>query len=630
MSDQVTTLKELLEDSVQKFVDRTALSFVGGEPITYAQLAKSVLDMQTLLGDLGIRPGDKVAILSENMPNWAVTYFSVTTMGAVVVPILQEFHPSAVHHILRHSEAKMVVASQRYIEKVEGDNFPKLETVMVMNDFSIEAEEGEPTPYKEALDQARERMVHLGEMAREKMDKFSEAAKGRFAGPTKDKVEKLGTTYMAKVEKLSDQAMERMDRLSGTAREKVEQFGAYARKFIDRKSGAEFKLTEDNVAAILYTSGTTGHSKGVVLTHRNLVQNCLSGVLTIPVFHTDRFLSVLPMAHTYESTVGMLVPLHCGSAVYYLQKPPTPKALLPAMQKVKPTVMNVVPLVIEKIYKNRIKRKLTGSGVARGLMKIGPARRKLSQVAGKKLIEAFGGELRCMCIGGAPLSPEVESFLTDAKVPYAIGYGMTEASPLLAGVEPSRQRLRAIGPPLPGVELMIDDPDPETGEGEVLAKGPNIMREYYKAPVDTEDTFTEDGWLRTGDLGKFVDGYLYLKGRLKNMILGPSGENIYPEEIESIINACDHVMESLAFDDGGGKVAARIHLNYDTLDEEFGVTKMIESEVRVKIRELLENVRKEVNGKVSAFARLSRVSEQVEPFEKTPTQKIKRFIYLDK
>lgn len=629
MSDHVTTLKELLEDSVQRFADRTALAFVGGEPVTYAGFAKNVLDMQILLGDLGIRPGDKVAIISENMPNWAITYFSVTTMGAVVVPILQEFHPSAVHHILRHSEAKMVVASRRYIDKVEGDNFPKLETVMVMDDFSIEDEEGERTPYREALEQARERLAHLGGMAREKMDRFSEAARGRFGESTRDRVEKLGGTYMARVEKLSDQALERLERFGGSAREKMEQFGAYARKFIDRRSGTEFALTEDHVAAILYTSGTTGHSKGVVLTHRNLVQNCLSGVRTIPVFETDRFLSVLPMAHTYESTVGMLVPLHCGSSIHYLQKPPTPKALLPAMQKVRPTVMNVVPLIIEKIYKNRIKRKLSGSNVKRGLMRIGLTRRKLSQVAGKKLIEAFGGELRCLCIGGAPLSPEVEEFLIDAKVPYAVGYGMTEASPLLAGVEQTRQRLRAIGPPIPGVELKIADPDPETGEGEVLAKGPNIMREYYKAPMDTKETFTEDGWLKTGDLGKFEDGYLYLKGRLKNMILGPSGENIYPEEIESVINACDHVVESLVFDDGGGKVAARVHLNYDTLDEEFGVTKMIESEVRAKTAELLEKVRKEVNGKVAGFSRLSRVTEQWEPFEKTPTQKIKRFLYVD-
>eukprot|EP00831_Metopus_contortus_P006865 TRINITY_DN12628_c0_g1_i4.p1 TRINITY_DN12628_c0_g1~~TRINITY_DN12628_c0_g1_i4.p1 ORF type:complete len:421 (-),score=123.75 TRINITY_DN12628_c0_g1_i4:360-1622(-) len=380
-------------------------------------------------------------------------------------------------------------------------------------------------------------------------------------------------------------------------------------------------------AAILYTSGTTGHSKGVVLTHRNLVQNCLSGVLTIPVFHTDRFLSILPMAHTYECTVGLIIPIHCGSAVHYLQKPPTPKTLLPAMQQVKPTVMNVVPLIIEKIYKSRIKRKLTASGVTRGLMKIGLTRRKLSQLAGKRLIESFGGELRCLCIGGAPLSPEVELFLTDAKVPYAIGYGMTEASPLLAGVEPSRQRLRAIGPPVPGVELMIDNPDPETGEGEVLAKGPNIMREYYKAPNDTKDTFTEDGWLKTGDLGKFEDGYLYLKGRLKNVIIGPSGENIYPEEVESIINANDYVQESLVCE-SDGKVVGLIHLNYDALDEEFGVKKLTESEVRAKVQKILEGIHKEVNSKVSAFARLNRVIEQVDPFEKTPTQKIKRFVYV--
>ena len=304
MSDQITTLKELLEDSVRRFADRTALSFVGGEPISYARFAEHVHDLQTLLGDLGIRPGDKVAIISENMPNWAVTYFAATTMGAIVVPILQEFHPSAVHHILRHSEAKMVVASRRYIDKVDGDNLPKLETVMVMDDFSIEDEAGEQTPYQEALEEARERMAHLSEMAREKMDKFSEAAKERIPESTRDKVEKLGGTYMSRVEKLSDQAMERMEKLSGSARETVVRFGAYARKFIDRNSGQAFTLTEDNVAAILYTSGTTGHSKGVVLTHRNLVQNCLSGVQTIPVYETDRFLSVLPMAHTYESHRG--------------------------------------------------------------------------------------------------------------------------------------------------------------------------------------------------------------------------------------------------------------------------------------------------------------------------------------
>ncbi|MCJ2165073.1 AMP-binding protein [Pseudodesulfovibrio sp. S3] len=629
MSDSIKTLKDLLAESVEKHADRVALGFVNGEPITYAELAGHVRDFQTVLKGLGIKPEDKVAIISENMPNWAIAYFSITTMGAVVVPILQEFHHSAVHHILRHSEAKMVIVSRRYAEKVEGENFPNLETVVIMDDFSLEDEEGKLTPYRDALESAKERMEQIGEAAMERMEQFGEAAMDKLPDSAREKVDKFSDTAREKVEKLSGSYKERVERFSDSAMKQVYKLSGSARKFIDRRTGKVFALTEDHVAAILYTSGTTGHSKGVVLTHRNLVQNCLSGVLTIPVFHTDRFLSVLPMAHTYECTVGLIVPMHCGSAVYYLQKPPTPKTLLPAMQKVRPTVMNVVPLIIEKIYKTRIKRKLTGSGVARGLMKIGLTRRKLSQVAGKKLVEAFGGELRCMCIGGAPLSAEVELFLTDAKVPYAIGYGMTEASPLLAGIEPGRQRLRAIGPPLPGVEIMIDSPDPETGEGEVLAKGPNIMREYYKAPSDTKDTFTEDGWLKTGDLGKIEDGYLYLKGRLKNVIIGPSGENIYPEEVESIINSNNYVQESLVYE-SEGKVLARIHLNYDVLDEEFGVSKKIESEVRKKVEKIMEDIRVEVNSKVSTFARLHRVVEQVEPFEKTPTQKIKRFIYLDR
>ncbi|MCG2732765.1 AMP-binding protein [Pseudodesulfovibrio aespoeensis] len=567
------TLKDLLEATAGRYPDRTALSFVGGDPITYARFVDLAHDVATMLVANNVNPGDKVAIIGENMPNWAITYFAIVSLGAIAVPILQEFHISAVHHILRHSEAKVVIASNRYMHKVDEGTFPSLKAVVVMDDFSIVNEDKVRTNFEEAV-----------EMGRERLGKFGEAA----------------------------------------------------RRFIDRKSGkgekgdrSESGLTSDSVAAILYTSGTTGHSKGVVLTHGNLVANVVAGVAAIPIFETDRFLSVLPMAHTYECTVGLLVPVYCGASVHYLKKPPTPKTLLPAMEQVKPTVMNVVPLIIEKIYKSRIKPKLSGKGVMGGLMKIGVARRKVSRIAGRKLIEAFGGSLRCMCIGGAALSPEVERFLSEGEVPYAIGYGMTETSPRLAGAPPDRQRLRAIGPALPGVQLKIENPDPVTGEGEVYAKGPNVMREYYKAPKDTEDTFSEDGWLKTGDLGLIdADGYLFIKGRLKNVIIGPSGENIYPEEVESFINACDFVMESMVYE-AGGKVSARIYLNYDALDDEFGVKKMTESEVRAKVQGILEDVRQEVNGKVSTFARLARVVEQVEPFEKTPTQKIKRFIYLD-
>ncbi|QGY41938.1 AMP-binding protein [Pseudodesulfovibrio cashew] len=602
------TLKDLLERSVQRHSERPALGFVRGEPFSYAGLLEKVHEFQEILAECGVAAEDKVAIIGENMPNWAVAYFAAVSMGAVAVPILQEFHPSAVHHILRHSEAKVVVASSRYMDKVEGENFPRLKTVVRMNDFSIvnddedevEAEEPQASGFAEAVDMAREKLEILSDRARKLTDRMDE------------------------------ETMKKVSEAVESAREKFEELGDRARKLIDRKGVVkDVELTPDSVAAILYTSGTTGHSKGVVLTHRNLVSNALAGLEVFPVKEDDRFLSVLPMAHTYECTVGLIIPIHCGSSVYYLEKPPTPKTLLPAMQKVRPTIINVVPLIIEKIYKKRIKPKLNRKGVVGSLLKIGAARRKAARIAGSKLIEAFGGDLRLMCIGGAALAPEVERFLCDAEVPHAIGYGMTETAPLLAGIGPDKQRFRAIGPSIPGVELKILDPDPETGEGEILAKGPNVMREYYKAPKDTAATFTEDGWLLTGDLGVIdEDGYLFIKGRLKNVIIGPSGENIYPEEVESIINTCDLVMESLVYE-VEGKVMARVHLNYDALDEQFDVSRMIESDVRDKVEGILEEIRNEVNGKVSTFARLARITEQVDPFEKTPTQKIKRFIYLN-
>lgn len=609
MNDQDMTLKNLLEATVERHGDRVALGFVGGEPITYNQFYEKVGELCALLSSCGVGPKDKVAIISENMPNWAITYFAVTSMGAIAVPILQEFHASAVLHILRHSEAKVVVASNRYIHKVEGDNFATLKTVICMDDLSIVNDEEEVEPEEEPQSTSFTEAV---EVAREKLEILSSQARKMFDRRT------------------DEETLKKVSEAVDSAREKFDELSEKARNLIDRRTGKAFDLTPDSVAAILYTSGTTGHSKGVVLTHRNLVSNTVAGIKTIPVFETDRFLSVLPMAHTYECTVGLIVPVYCGASVYYLQKPPTPKTLLPAMQKVKPTVMNVVPLIIEKIYKKRIKPKLNRKGVVGSLLKIGVARRKVSEIAGKKLVEAFGGELRCMCIGGAALAAEVEKFLSDAKFPYAIGYGMTETSPLLAGTRPGRQRLRGIGPQLAGVELRILNPDPATGEGEIIAKGPNVMREYYKAPKDTEKTFTEDGWLLTGDLGVIdEDGYVFIKGRLKNVIIGASGENIYPEEVESIINTHDFVMESLVYE-SDGKLVARIHLNYDALDEVFDVSKLIESDVREKVAGILEDVRKDVNSKVSSFARIARVKEQSEPFEKTPTQKIKRFIYLEK
>jgi len=295
---------------------------------------------------------------------------------------------------------------------------------------------------------------------------------------------------------------------------------------------------------------------------------------------------------------------------------------------VKPTVMLSVPLVIEKIYKGRIHPQLTGNPVVRGLYGIPFIRRRLNAAAGRKLLASFGGKLRIFTIGGAPLAPDVEFFLREAGFPYAIGYGLTETSPLVAGSAPQSTRFRSTGFPVPGVRIKIDNPDPASGEGEILIKGPVVMKGYYKDPQRTAAVMTPEGWFRSGDLGAFDgDGYLYIKGRLKNLILGPSGKNIYPEEIESTINEFDIVLESLVFQEDN-LLAARVHLNYEELDKLFSRVQLTESQIREKMRSLLEDLRRQINGRLSSFSRLQRLIEQREPFEKTPTQKIKRHLYV--
>jgi long-chain acyl-CoA synthetase len=303
--------------------------------------------------------------------------------------------------------------------------------------------------------------------------------------------------------------------------------------------------------------------------------------------------------------------------------------LLPALARIRPTLLLTVPLVIEKIYKNRIHPKLSGNPVVRGLTRISFLRKTFHKMAGKKLLESFGGRLRICTIGGAPLAPEVESFLREAKFPYAIGYGLTETSPIAAGSSPERTRFRATGFPVSEMAIRIDSPDPVTGEGEILIKGPCVMKGYYRDPVRTAEVLSPDGWFRTGDLGMFDrDGYLFIKGRLKNMILGPSGKNIYPEEIESTINEFDLVLESLVFA-RGAQIAARVHLNYDEIDKLYSRRHLTESQIREEISALLEDLRKQVNLRLSSFARVHAFIEQREPFEKTPTQKIKRHLYVD-
>jgi long-chain acyl-CoA synthetase len=298
--------------------------------------------------------------------------------------------------------------------------------------------------------------------------------------------------------------------------------------------------------------------------------------------------------------------------------------MLPALQRVKPTIVLSVPLIIEKIYKSRIHPQLSKNVALRQLMKIPAIRKRLHRVAGRKLLDTFGGELHLFCIGGAALAPDVEFFLREARFPYAIGYGLTETSPLVAGTDPSHTRYRSTGKALPGIQIRIADPDPETDEGEIHIRGPVLMQGYYQDPARTADVFTDDGWFRTGDLGVLdEEGYLYIRGRSKNVILGPSGKNIYPEEIEAALAEFDIVQESLVFQQGR-QLVARVFLDYERLSTE-GLS---EQRARERIVALLDGLRRDVNERLSSFSRLHRLIEQREPFEKTPTQKIKRHLYV--
>lgn len=423
---------------------------------------------------------------------------------------------------------------------------------------------------------------------------------------------------------------------SGTKKSGLKELLARGENELNKIKEAARKLSgkpaqdveEDDLAAIVYTSGTTGNSKGVMLTHKNLTFDAIAAMSAKKVETTDRFLSILPLSRTYECTVGFLIPVMNGASIYYFEKPPTPRLLLDAMQKVKPTVMLSVPLVIEKIYKTRILPELQKNAVLRGLQRVPFLRNKIYEAAGKKLIKSFGGKIEFFGIGGALLAADVEAFLRKAKFPYAIGYGLTETSPISAGTGPEKTRYRSTGPALPGIQIKIHNPNPKTGEGEVWIKGPNVMKGYYRDPERTAEVITEDGWFKSGDLGVLdKDGYLYIKGRVKNMIVGPSGENIYPEEIEAYFNEFEYVLESLVYMDKG-KLTARVHLNYEELDKHFANENLTETQIRERIKALLEDLRIQVNERVSTYSRIHRIIEQREPFEKTPTHKTKRYLYV--
>ena len=544
----LNTLYELLQNSVKKYSDKIAFSMLGGEDVTYSEVGRRVKQVQDLLVGAGLKAGDKVAILSSSMPNWGVSYFAIVTSGMVAVPILNDFTSEELEKLIKHSEAKALLVSDKLFTKISKETAASLNIIIRTKNLSVISQT----------------------------------------------VEEQGSISIPKPEDL---------------------------------------------AVIIYTSGTTSTPKGVMLTHYNLASQINMLYNLYPTAPGDATLSVLPMSHTYECSLGMLYIVATGATTTYLEKPPTPSVLLPALRKVRPTCFFIVPLIIEKIYNSQVLAKFTANKFMATLYGIGFIRRFLHRLAGKKLNAAFGGRAR-LFIGGSKLDENVEQFLMDAKVPYAIGYGLTETAPLVAGQISPRVKLGSTGPAMEGVEVRLDNVNPETGHGEIVVNTPCALQGYYKNEEATAAVFTEDGWFRTGDLG-YIDeeGFIYIKGRLKNMIVGPSGENIYPEEIESVLNTHVFVSESVVTEDNG-RLIALVHFDSDAIEklkdeliEKWEITRdewnQKVSEWEKKKEELKQDVMKYVNSKVNRFSRIAEVREEEKEFEKTPSKKIRRFLYTN-
>ncbi|WP_299103129.1 AMP-binding protein [uncultured Alistipes sp.] len=536
----IDTLYGLVRNSVEKFADRVAFSMYDGEELTYAEVGRRIARVQEILCGAGLQAGDKVALLSSNMPNWCVCYYAVTAAGMIVVPILPDFSGEELDMIIEHSEARALLVSDRLFTKLSRHTIERLNVVVRTKNLGV----------------------------------ISQRVRGE---------------------------------------------------------GSMSVPSPDDLAVIIYTSGTTSKPKGVMLSHRALCAQVDMSAAIFPIGGGDVFLSVLPLSHTYECSIGMIYPFSMGARVVYLDRPPTASALMPALRAVRPTVMLIVPLIIEKIYRHQVLAKFNSNGFWRSLYRVGFTRRYLHRVAGKKLMKLFGGRLRFLGIGGAKLDRGAEQFLLEARVPYAIGYGLTETAPLLAGAAPAQVRLGSTGPAAPGVELRLDNINPDTRQGEIVARTPSVMLGYFKNPDATREAFTTDGWFRTGDLGEFdKDGWLYIKGRLKNMIVGPGGENIYPEDIESVLNSHVCIADSIVTEHEG-RLVALVHFNRDEIEamiddwREGWETR--KEALEAKTEQLKKEIIEFVNSKVNRFSKISEVVEEKEEFVKTPTQKIKRFLY---
>ncbi len=532
----ITTLGRLFDFATSAYEKRPALQFADGEQAyTYGDMKAKSLELVHLYARYGFCAGDRIAILSQNMPHWTIALFSIVAFGRVAVPILPDSSESEISNILTHSECKAIFISKRMLPKLSEEQKKRLTLIIDIETFEILQKDSAS---------------------------FTCDGWGKDPAP-------------------------------------------------------------DDLAMIIYTSGTSGHPKGVMLSHRNFCHNVVEAWHAQKAGKRDRWLSILPMSHTYEMSFSVLYPIFVGGCVNYIKKLPTPTILIDVMKKVRPTIMCSVPLIIEKVYKAIIVPTIERSRVLSWMQEHTPG--LLYFLIGKRLYRTFGGKLKFFGIGGSKLDPAVEEFLIKAKFPYAIGYGLTETAPLITNACVGKTVVGSIGVPAYKVQVKLQNVNPETGEGEIIAKGDNVMLGYYKDPERTRAVLTDDGWFRTNDLACMdAKGRFYIKGRLGNMILGPSGENIYPEEIEQVINHFGGVNESLVME-RDGKLVALVKFDDNVLDwNQASEDKFFET-LQAKKKAILDYV----NRHVGKSSKVNTVEVVKQNFEKTATQKIRRFKYKD-
>jgi len=544
---------QYLEDSINNNWDLPALSDYKGSTYYYKDVARKIARIHIMFEECEVEKGDKVALLGKNSANWAMSYLAVVTYGAVVVPILPDFHPDDMHHIINHSDSVILFVDNQIWENLDESNMPDIRAVVSLQDYSI-----------------------LIEGNREKVQKIYDS---------------LNDLY-------------------------TEKYGVGG---IQREEFALEKIPNQEVGVLNYTSGTTGFSKGVILPLNSLAANIRYANENMPLKPGDNMVSFLPLAHTYGCAFQFLWPFSIGCHIHFLTRTPSPKIITTAFKEIRPTLIIAVPLILEKIYKKQILPTLQKRSI-KILMHMPLVDKAIYKKIYSKLNEAFGGNFHEVVIGGAPLNPDVEKFLNKIHFPYSVGYGMTECGPLISYANWDKTRFGSSGRLVDTLELKIDSSDPYSEVGEIMVRGENVMYGYYKNEQDTRQSIDEEGWLHTGDLGVTdKDWFVFIRGRNKSVIVGPSGENIYPEEIESKLNNLAYVQESLVLEKDN-KLVAMVYPDYDLADQE-GIN------TETSLEEIMQENRKELNQALPRFKQVSRIKLYPKEFEKTPKKSIRRYLY---